>query len=158
METLVTNSRLTRAKYQAVRRVIGSDNKIINVFTKVANQPGYCTRYQRPRQKVKRIKIKTEDILQRVRNAKLMNVSEQCYGESDDLEVCISNTMPMTEDELTATIIHEALHYICYVDRGYGFRCMCTRDEHLAMSYYGRDIQIPEDACISCLHTEECVC
>ncbi len=63
----------------------------------------------------------------------------------------------MTDEELVTTLIHEALHYICYTDRGYGYRCMCTRDEHHAMFLYHRDIQ-DYPTCVSCIETTDCDC
>ena len=36
----------------------------------------------------------------------------------------------MTMADFVSTIMHESMHYICKVDRGYGFVDMCTRDEH----------------------------
>jgi len=155
--SLVTNARLARAKYQAVRRVIGNEDRIVDCFVRTANMPAYCNRFSRPRQKIARIYVKTDEILKRIRIAILTDVKDNCYGESDDVEVCISKVMEMTDEELVTTLIHEALHYICYTDRGYGYRCMCTRDEHHAMFLYHRDIQ-DYPTCVSCIETTDCDC
>ena len=155
--SLVTPARLARAKYQAIRRVLGTEASVKESFERTGNMTGFCSRFQRPRQNIVRIKVKTEDILDRIRMTKIAEVKSECYGESDDIEVCISGVMEMTDNELIATIIHEALHYICYTDRGYGWRSMCTRDEHQAMYYYGRDIQ-DYPTCVSCIESTECEC
>ena len=155
--SLVTNARLARAKYQAVRRVIGNEDKIVDCFVRTAFMSAYCNRFSRPRQDVVGINIKISEILRRIRIAIITDVKDNCYGESDDEEVCISGVMKMTDEELITTIIHEALHYICYTDRGYGYNCMCTRDEHHAMYLFGRDIQ-EYPTCVSCIETTDCDC
>jgi len=155
--SLVTNARLARAKYQAVRRVIGNEDQIVDCFVRTAYMSAYCNRFSRPRQDVVGIDIKISEILRRIRIAIITAVKDNCYGESDDEEVCISGVMDMTDEELITTLIHEALHYICYTDRGYGYNCMCTRDEHHAMYLFGRDIQ-EYPTCVSCIETTDCDC
>jgi len=155
--SIVTNARLARAKYQAVRRVFGNEESIKESFEKTAHLSGFCSRFQRPRQDIVRIKVNTEEILKRIRIAIITDVKDNCYGESDDEEVCISGVMEMTDEELITTLIHESLHYICYTDRGYGWRSMCTRDEHHAMFLYHRDIQ-DYPTCVSCIETTDCDC
>jgi hypothetical protein len=152
--SIVTPARLSRAKYQCVRQGLKSTSDIISAFYRAADMPGkkwgycecsnfpdYCQWGPCARNEVTRITIDTDEFIQRIRMAKLDPVKDGCYGESDDCEVCISEIMEMTDEELRGTIIHEALHYICKVDRGYGYQWMPTIDEHTAMHIFGKDIQ-----------------
>ena len=152
--SIVTPARLARAKYQCVRRALISTDEIKSAFLDAAKMPGnkwgyricydnpdYCQWGPCARNEVTRITINTDEFIQRIRMAKLYPVEDGYYGESDDCEVCISEIMEMTDEELRGTIIHEALHYICKVDRGYGYHWMSTIDEHTAMHIFGEDIQ-----------------
>jgi len=150
--SLVTKSRLSRAKLGAVLRVHKSHSDILNAFNKAANLPVYNYRNECLRKGVVTMKVDIPELLNRIRKCYIGDVSDECYGESDDIDVCISGVMKMTDEELEATVIHESMHYVCYIDRGYGKSCMCTRDEHQAMYFYGNDIQnYSTTTCVSCI-------
>jgi len=136
-ETLVTKERLARCKYQAVKRILNSPNHVLTVFERVARMSGHNYKDACPRKRAIGLEINLDELVKRARMCEIGPVTDGCYGESDDMEVLVSGVMPMSDYELTGTIIHEALHYICKVDRGYYYRWMCTRDEHLAMEMYG---------------------
>jgi len=136
-ETLVTNARLARCKLQAVKRILDSPNRVLVAFERVARMSGHNYKGKCPRKRAIGLEINLEELIKRARMCEIGSVSDNCYGESDDMEVLVSGVLPMTDSELIGTIIHEALHYICKVDRGYSYCWMCTRDEHLAMEMYG---------------------
>lgn len=87
--------------------------------------------------KCKRVRVDMDKAIQRARVCKIDPVLEGVWGESNDEDVWVSNEFEMTDPELVGTIMHEALHYVCRVDRGYGFRDLCTRVEHGVMEFMG---------------------
>ena len=118
----VTEMSLQRGKSRAIRQIRMFQNEIIAMFTKVAKETNTNSINTR-------VKVDIESAIERVRETTLKDMPKQ-YGICDEINVCVSNSYPMTMADLVSTIMHESMHYICKVDRGYGFIDMCTRDEH----------------------------
>ena len=127
----VTAARLGRAKFQAVRNLMTHRDYINETFR------SFCFgKYD----KCKRVKVDMDEAIQRARRCTINPFLEKVWGESNDEDVHVSDEFPMTDAELIGTIMHEALHYVCRLDRGYGWRDLCTRVEHDVMAHLG-DIQ-----------------
>ena len=118
---LVTQMSLQRAKSRAIRQIRIFQHEIIAMFTKVAKETNTNSIHTR-------VNVDIEKAIERCRTVTLKEMKQ--YGICDEVEVCVSNSYPMTMTDLVSTIMHESMHYICRVDRGYGFFDMCTRDEH----------------------------
>ena len=127
----VTQVRLARAKFKAVRLLMQYRDDIKTTFE------SFCfVAYE----KCTRVKVDMDDAIRRARVCKIDPFLENVWGESNDEDVAVSDEFPMTDAELVGTIMHEALHYVCRLDRGYGWRDLCTRVEHEVMEFLG-DIQ-----------------
>lgn len=124
---LVTEARLARARSLAVRILRQHADVVQQIFAIVAHEAS---------NKVRGVRVDTDKIISRCRKAVLRPLPD-LYGISDDEEVHISSMHPMQDAEVVHTVLHEAMHYSVKVDRGYGYRFMCTRDEHQAMAALG---------------------
>ena len=124
---IVTQARLNRAKFQALRLVKKHEEDILLAFELAARDRS---------DKIKRVRVDIDKVSQRIRCCKL-GECEGCYGESDDEEVYVNQNQVHTRNELIGTILHESLHYVCKECRGHGLRYMCTQAEHVAMTYLG---------------------
>lgn len=118
---LVTQMSLQRAKSRAIRQIRIFKDEIIAMFTKVAKETNTNSLNTR-------VRVDIENAIERCRTVTLKEMKQ--YGICDEINVCVSNSYPMTMTDLVSTIMHESLHYTCRVDRGYGWIDMCTRDEH----------------------------
>ena len=87
--------------------------------------------------KCKRVRVNMDEAVARVRRCEINRLLEGVWGESNNEDVHVSTEFDMTDPELVGTIMHEALHYVCRLDRGYGFRDLCTRVEHEVMEFMG---------------------
>jgi len=128
---LVTPARLARAKFRAVRLFMQHRDDIEAAFRSFCfGQYDKCTR----------VKVDMDEAIQRARRCIIDPFLEKVWGESNDEDVAVSDEFPMTDAELVGTVMHEALHYVVRLDRGYGWRDLCTRVEHEVMAFLG-DIQ-----------------
>lgn len=127
----VSQMRLQRAKSSAIRQIRLYEKEIVNMFTKVAKETNTNSINTR-------VRVDIESAIERARNVSLKDMPKQ-YGICDEIEVCVSSSYPMTQADLISTIMHESMHYICKVDRGYGWIDMCTRDEHDVFRRLGED-------------------
>ena len=89
--------------------------------------------------KTRRTQIITQLIYDRIRMAELAPIDD-CWGESNDEYVHVSSKFNMSDADIQGTLLHEALHYIARIDRGYGYRDMCARAEHDVMKMLGEDV------------------
>lgn len=119
---LVTAMSLQRAKSRAIRQIRKFEKEILEVFIMVAKKTNTNSINTR-------IRVDIDSAIERVRNVSLKDMPKQ-YGICDEINVCVSSSYPMSNTDLVSTIMHESMHYICKVDRGYGWIDMCTRDEH----------------------------
>lgn len=119
---LVTEMRLTRAKSSAIRQIRKYKKEIVEVFNLVAKETNTNSINTR-------VRVDIESAIERVRNVSLKDMPKQ-YGICDEVNVCVSSSFPMCHADMVCTIMHESMHYICKVNRGYGWIEMCTRDEH----------------------------
>lgn len=126
----VTHMSLQRAKSRAIRQIRMYETEIVGMFTKVAKETNTNSINTR-------VRVDIENAIERCRTVKLKEMKQ--YGICDEIEVCVSSSYPMTDSDLVATIMHESMHYICKVDRGYGWIDMCTRDEHEVFRRLGED-------------------
>ena len=124
----VTQARLNRAKFQAVRLIKKHENDILCAFELAARDRS---------EKTRRVKVDIERALSRVRSCKVGLTSENCWGESDECEILINERQEHTRNELIGTVLHEALHFVCKSCRGYGLRFLATDAEHAAMTILG---------------------
>ena len=119
---------MARAKFFAARHMLQRRDDIEKCFT------SFCfAQYD----KCKRVKVDMDEAIARVRRCEINSFLEGVWGESNDEDVYVSNEFDMTDPELVGTIMHEALHYVCRLDRGYGWRDLCTRVEHEVMEFMG---------------------
>lgn len=130
VKRLITDMSLQRAKSRAIRQIRMYENEIIMMFNKVAKKTNTNSINTR-------VRVDIDEAIERCRSATLKEMKQ--YGICDEINVCISSSYPMTDSDLVATIMHESMHYICKVDRGYGWIDMCTRDEHEVFRRLGED-------------------
>ena len=125
---IVTQARLNRAKFQALRLVKKHEQDILLAFELAARDRS---------DKIKRVRGDIDKVSQRIRCCKLGDTSEGCWGESDECEILVNQNQEHTFNELIGTVLHESLHYVCKECRGYGLRYLCTQAEHAAMTILG---------------------
>jgi len=91
----------------------------------------YATR--RYRCKAQQVKFKFKEQIAQLKRATLSKCGDNNLGETDGSKIYISKQMQMSQNELVAVLLHEALHNFCVV-RG---KFMSCNNEHRCMCSLG---------------------
>jgi hypothetical protein len=95
----------------------------------------HFSRYATRKYKCKPQQVKFKETAQLLRRVTLGVEGIDNLGETDGVSIQISDTAPMTFDELVGVLVHECLHNYCTV-RG---RFMSCYNEHICMRGLGDD-------------------
>ena len=121
---LVTAGRLQKAKWQA-RHIFNERLDLSqSAFRKYAQRKYRC--------KARQVCFDDRGAMRRIRDAVISYKNLNHLGETDGVQIRITG-MPMTDELLVGTLIHEGMHNWCSV-RG---RFMSCENEHFCMTKVG---------------------
>ena len=125
---LVTSGRLTLAKWQACKLLQLKFELAESRFRNYAVRKYKC--------KPQQVKFQNKRALRRIKAAILFYTDTEnppLLGQTDDWQIEISGTLPMTHVEIVSTLVHEAMHNWCLVRGKY----MSCQSEHRCMHTCG---------------------
>lgn len=117
----MTSSRLALAKPYALGVVTTHSQMLQKHFLRFATRKYRC--------KPQQVSFECESQLELLKRAALGVCGEGNLGETDGVSITVNEALPMSFDELVATLVHEYLHNFCRV-RG---KFMSCDNEHSCM-------------------------
>ena len=121
----MTQQMLTRAKPYAASIVTRHSKLLQKHFSRFATRKYRC--------KPQQVKFDSATQLQLLKRAVLKECCDGILGETDGVQIWISNSALMTFDDVISVLIHEYLHNYCLV-RG---KTMSCHNEHQCMRGLG---------------------